>query len=109
MNTSQSFEDDSNDEYDLQMAYAELYKECMKLMKFYKISLKKLKDVKHEKESLVTKLFESHALVDSLKYKNIVLVENNKSLENELKDYKELSYRLSSDNLKNLFCVQKHV
>jgi hypothetical protein len=28
------------------------------MMKFYKISLKKLKDVKHEKDSLVTKLFE---------------------------------------------------
>jgi hypothetical protein len=59
-------------------------------MKFYKISLKKLKDVKHEKKTLVIKLHESHALVDSLKYKNTVLVENNKSLENELKDSKEL-------------------
>jgi regulator of replication initiation timing len=60
-------------------------------------------------ESLVTKLFESHALVDSLKYEIIVLVENNQSLENELKGSKELSHRLSSDNLKNLFRVQKHV
>jgi hypothetical protein len=38
-----------------------------------------------------------------------VLVENIKSLQNKLKDSKELSHRLSSDNLKNLFCVQKHV
>jgi hypothetical protein len=43
MNISQSSQDDSNDEYDLQMTYDELYKKCMKLMKFYKISLKKLK------------------------------------------------------------------
>jgi hypothetical protein len=105
MNISQA----SWDEYDLQMTYNELYKECMKLMKLYKFSLKKLKDVKHEKESLVSKLSESHALVDSLKFENTVLVENNKLLENELKDSKELSNRLSNDNLKNLFCVQKHV
>jgi hypothetical protein len=50
MNTSQSSEDESNDEYDLQMAYDELYKESVKLLNFYKISFKKLKDVKHEKE-----------------------------------------------------------
>jgi hypothetical protein len=49
---------------------------------------------------------ESHALVDSLKYEITVLVENNQSLENELKGSKELSRRLSSDNLKNLFCVK---
>jgi hypothetical protein len=110
INTSQLSDDDSNDEYDLwPMAYDELYEECMKLMKFYKISFKKLKDVEHEKKSFVTKLPESHTLVDSLKYENIVLVENIKSLENELKDSKELSNRLSSDNLENLFCVQKHV
>jgi hypothetical protein len=107
-NTSQSSEDESNDEYDLQMAYDELWKESVKLFNFYKISLKKLKDVKHEKVYLVTKLSESHTLVESLKSKNIVLVENIKSLENELKDSKELSNRLSSNNLKNMLCVQKH-
>jgi hypothetical protein len=46
-------------------------------MKINKISRKKLNDVEHEKESLVTKFFESHALVNSLKYEIIVLVENN--------------------------------
>jgi ribonuclease HII len=38
-----------------------------------------------------------------------VLVENNKSRENELKDSKELSHRPSRDHLKNLVCVQKYV
>jgi hypothetical protein len=109
MNTSQSSEDESNDEYDLQMAYDELYKEFMKLLNFYKISLKKLKDVKHEKESLVTKLSESNTLVESLKSGNTVFVENIKSLENDLKDSKELSNKLSSNNLKNMLCVQKDV
>jgi predicted patatin/cPLA2 family phospholipase len=77
INTSQLSDDDSNDEYDLwPMAYDELYEECMKLMKFYKISFQKLKDLEHEKESFVIKLFESHALIDSLKSENTVLVEN---------------------------------
>jgi len=62
-----------------------------------------------KKESLVTKLFESHALVDSLKFENNMVVENNKSLDNELQNSKKLSNRLSSDNLKNLFCFQKNV
>jgi len=109
MNTFQSSEDESNDEYDLQMAYDELSMESMKLLNSYKISLKKLKDVKHEKESLVTKLSESYTLVESLKFENTVLIENIKSLENELKDSKELSNRLSSDNLKNMLCVQKDI
>jgi hypothetical protein len=77
----------------------ELYKESIKLLIFYKIFLKKLKDVKHEKD----------ASIDSLKSENTVLIENIKSLENELKDSKELSNRLSSDNLENMFFVLKHV
>jgi hypothetical protein len=59
-NTFQSSEDESNDESDLQMTYDELCKESIKLLKFYKISLKKLKDVEHEKDSLVTILSTSH-------------------------------------------------
>jgi len=103
MNTFQSYEDESNDEYDLQMAYDELYKESMKLLNFYKNSLKKLKVVKHEKESIfVMKLSESHTSVESLKFENT-------ELDNELRDSKELSNRLSSDNLKNMLCVQKDV
>jgi hypothetical protein len=56
MKTSQLSENDSDDEF-----YS---KECMNLMQFYKISLKELKNIKLEKESLVTKLSESHALID---------------------------------------------
>jgi len=78
-------------------------------MKINKNLCKKLDVLEHEKESLVTKLSESHALLDSLKSEITVLVENNQSLENELKGSKELSHRLSSDNLKDLFCFLKHV
>jgi hypothetical protein len=48
MNTSQLSEDDSNDGF---------YKDCMNLSKFYKMSLKELKDAKHEKKSLVAKMY----------------------------------------------------
>jgi hypothetical protein len=36
MNTYQSPQNDFDDEYDLQMAYNKLYKECIKLMKTHK-------------------------------------------------------------------------
>jgi hypothetical protein len=42
------------------------------------------------KESWVIKLSESHALIDSLKFENTMLVENNKFLENELRDFKKI-------------------
>jgi hypothetical protein len=42
------------------------------------------------KESLVIKLSESHALIDYLKLENNMLVENNKFLENELRDFKKI-------------------
>jgi hypothetical protein len=42
------------------------------------------------KESLVIKLSESNALIDSLKFENPMLVENNKFLENELRDFKKI-------------------
>jgi hypothetical protein len=51
-----------------------------------KKSLKELYDVYQGKESFVSQLSESHALIDSLKSKNTMLVETIKSLENELKE-----------------------
>ena len=38
-----------------------------------------------------------------------MFTEKNKSLENELKDSKELLHRLSSDNTRNLFFAQESV
>jgi hypothetical protein len=60
------------------------------LIKISKNSNKELKKVKREKESLVIKLFESHALIDSLKSENIVLFNIIDTFENKLKESKDL-------------------
>jgi hypothetical protein len=54
-------------------------------------------------------LYESHALIDSLKSEDTMLIETIESLENELKESKDLLNKFSSDNLKSMLCVQKDV
>jgi hypothetical protein len=56
----------SKENYDI-----ELSKVFAKLDKI--IFPKELKTVKQEKESLIIQLFESHVLIDSLKYENTIL------------------------------------
>ena len=64
------------DKDDLQMTYNKLFMKFVKLKKNYKISLKNIIDVEHEKESLVIKLSKSHALIDFLKSRNTMLTGN---------------------------------
>jgi hypothetical protein len=71
MNTPQSLTMDSNEEIDLQMAYNMPFKKFVKLTHRHQISLKKLNDVEHEKDSLVIKLSKAHALIASLKSEKI--------------------------------------
>jgi len=65
---------------------------------------KELKNVKQEKESLIVQLFESHALIDSLKSENtnFDIID---TLENKLKESKYLLKKFSSDNLKSMLCI----
>jgi hypothetical protein len=64
----------------------ELLEDFLKLSKISKNSNKKLKKVEQEKESLIIKLSESHALIDSLKSKNTMLFNIIDTLENKLKE-----------------------
>jgi hypothetical protein len=63
-----------------------LLEDFLKLSKISKNSNKKLKKVEQEKESLIIKLSESHALIDSLKSKNTMLFNIIDTLENKLKE-----------------------
>jgi hypothetical protein len=54
-------------------------------------------------------LFESRALIDSLKFENTMFLETIESLEDKLKEFEDLLNKLSSDNLKSMLCVQKDV
>lgn len=54
-----------------------------------KNTFKKINEVELEKENLLAKLDDSHAVVDKLKLEIAMLNEQNKSLENDLKDSKD--------------------
>jgi len=70
---------------------------------------KELKKVKQEKESLIIKLSESHALIDSLKSENTMLFNTIDTLENKLKEYEDLLKRFSCDNLKSMLCIHTDI
>jgi hypothetical protein len=57
--------------------------------------------VKQEKESMIVRLSESYALIDSLKSENIMLFDIIDTLENKLKESEDLLKKFSSDNLKS--------
>jgi hypothetical protein len=65
--------------------------------------------VKQEKESLIVQLSESHALIDSLKSKNTMLFDIIDTLENKLKESKNLSKKFWSDNLKSMLCIHSNI
>jgi len=58
---------------------------------------------------LIIQLCETHALINSLTSKNTMLVKTVESLENELKEFKDLLNKLSSDTLKSILCIQEYV
>jgi predicted nucleic acid-binding Zn-ribbon protein len=64
------------------------------LSKNSKNSIKELKKVKQEKESLIIKLSESHVLIDSLKSENTMMFNTIDTLENKLKESEDLLKRI---------------
>jgi hypothetical protein len=78
-------------------------------LKLSKKSNKELKKVKQEKESLIIKLFESHVLIDSLKFENTMLFDSIDTLENKLKESEVLLEKFSSDNLKSMLCIHSNI
>jgi hypothetical protein len=80
-----------------------------KLCKISKNSNKELKKVKLEKESLIIKLSESHALTNSLKSENTMLFNTIDTLENELKESEDLLEKFSSNNLKSMLSIHSDI
>jgi hypothetical protein len=74
----------------------------LKNAKHSNVSRKELKKVKQEKESLIVQLSGSHALIDSLKYENTMLLNTINELEIKLEKY-------SSDNLKSMLCIHSDI
>jgi hypothetical protein len=91
------------------MDFSQLYGENydIELSKFFAkldkmVSPKELKNVKHEKKSLIIQLSESHILIDSLKFENTMLLNTINEIENKLEKF-------SSDNLKSMLYIHSDV
>jgi hypothetical protein len=87
----------------------ELLEDFLKLSKISKNSNKELKNVKQEKEFLIIKLSESHALIDSLNSENTMLFNTVATLENKLKEFKDLLEKISNDNLKSMISIHTDI
>ena len=95
MNTSQG-------EYDLINFFNNLLEKFTIVRHQYTNCLKDFQDLEHVNKSLVTKLFESHALFDSLKYENLVLDSKVDLLENKLKESETRLEKFFSNSLENM-------
>ena len=69
---------------DIHIAYAKLYKVLEKHEKLYRLSTKKLSEVELEQEGLSKKVDKANQTIGALRFKNNLLVERTKKLEVEL-------------------------
>ena len=69
---------------DIHIAYAKLYKVSEKHEKLYRLATKKLSDVKLEREEISTKFNEANQTIGALRFENNFLAERTKKLEVEL-------------------------
>ena len=69
---------------DIHIAYAKLYKVSEKHMKLYRLAIKKLSDVKLNREELSIKVDEANQTIGALWFENNFLIEKTKKLEIEL-------------------------
>ena len=69
---------------DIHIAYAKLYKVSKKREKLYRLATKKLSDVELEWEEISTKFDESNKTIRALQFENNFLAKKTKKLEAEL-------------------------
>ena len=69
---------------DIHIAYAKLYKVSEKCEKLYRLATKKLSDVELKREEISTKFDEANQTIGALRFENNFLAEITKKLELEL-------------------------
>ena len=69
---------------DIHIAYAKLYKVSKKHEKLYRLATKKLSDMELDREELFTKVDETNQTIGVLRFENNFLAERTKKLEAEL-------------------------
>ena len=92
---------------DIHTAYAKLYKVSEKHEKLYRLTTKKLSDVKLEREEISTKFDEANQTIGALRFENNFLAEKTKKLEAKLFQVRAQLERTSSAKLDEMLSVQK--
>ena len=92
---------------DIHIAYAKLYKISKKHEKLYRLATKKLSDVELEREEIFTKFDETNQTIRALRFENDFLVEKTNKLEVELFQVKAQLERTLSAKLDEMLSLQK--
>jgi hypothetical protein len=106
-NVQSAYDNESNRVSDFQKSYDNLMEKFSMLRN---TNLKIVKDVKNlelERDNLLKDLSDSHAICNSLKYENHVLIAKNKSLQNDLIEIRNHLSTFSSEKLNQMLHVQK--
>ena len=96
-----------DEQYDIYIAYAKLYKVSEKHEKMYRLASKKLSDVELDWEELTVKFDEANQTIRALRFKNNFLAEKTKRLETELFQVRAQLERTSSAKLDEMLNLQK--
>ena len=92
---------------DIHIAYAKLYKVSEKHEKLYRLAIKKLSEVELEWEEISIKFDEANQTVGALRFENKFLAEKTKKLEAELFQVRAQLERTSSAKLDEMLSLQK--
>ena len=96
-----------NEQDDIHIAYAKLYKVSEKYEKLYWLATKKLSEVELEREEISTKFDETNQTIGALRFENNFLVEKTKKLKAELFQVRPQLERTSSAKLDEMLNLQK--
>ena len=90
---------------DIHTTYAKLYKVSEKHEKLYRLTTKKLSDVKLEREEISTKFDEANQTIGALRFENNFLAEKTKKLEAKLFQVSAQLERTSSTKLNEMLSL----
>ena len=96
-----------SEDADLQEAYNKLCKVAAKNAMSVDLGLKKIASLELDKKNLLLKLFDANELLNNVKTKNMLLLDNVKNLELELSVAREQTNRSASSKLDHMLSVQK--
>ena len=96
-----------DEQVDIHIAYAKLYKVSKKREKLYRLATKKLSDVELEREEISTKFDKANQTLGALRFENNFLAGRTKKLKVELFQVRAHLERTSSAKLDEMLNFQK--